>query len=260
MHSYFCSEVSAPLNSAPLNPYHWWWWWWWWCFHTVINNSSFSWNLIRGHYTDYNKRLDGRSKQYNTCTTVPVRKGSGTITTCGIPSRITCSKITSGTATVRTYTRKKGLNKTIHIIQRSKRSKKGTKQERNRGDEKKRKERKNETKIIMHALRAPSESRGDKVDVCWYDQSHDMSRWWANDTRPDGRQGKKKRRGQGHSSKKTKPKTTPEFLCPAGGARTTQETQGKAETETTKTKQNKLEHRVTQPTQRCRVRGVPSTS
>ena len=84
----------------------------------------------------------------------------------------------------------------------------------------------------------------------------------------------KKRRGQGHSSKKTKPKTTPEFLCPAGGARTTQETQGKAETEGQKNKQNynnnknktkdhkkrnKFEHRVTQPTQRCRLRGVPST-
>ena len=26
-----------------------------------------------------------------------------------------------------------------------------------------------------HAFRAQAESRGDKVDVCWYDQSYDMT-------------------------------------------------------------------------------------
>ena len=31
-------------------------------------------------------------------------------------------------------------------------------------------------KIIMHALKAQAESRGDKVAVWWYDQSYDMSR------------------------------------------------------------------------------------
>ena len=45
-------------------------------------------------------------------------------------------------------------------------------------EEMKRKERKEKTKlkIIMHALRAQAELREDKVAVCWYDQSCDMSR------------------------------------------------------------------------------------
>ena len=32
----------------------------------------------------------------------------------------------------------------------------------------------------MHALRAQAEPRGDKVAVCWYDQSYDMSRGCTN--------------------------------------------------------------------------------
>ena len=103
----------------------------------------------------------------------------------------------------------------------------------------KRKERK-KRKQNHHALRAQAESRGDKVAVCWYDQFYDMSRRWTNRraTRQDQTEGKKKkkRRGQRHRAKKTKPKpkTKPAFLCPAGGARTAQETQGKAETDITK--------------------------
>ena len=44
-------------------------------------------------------------------------------------------------------------------------------------EEMKRKERKEKTKlkIIMHALRAQAESRGDMVAVCWYDLSYYMS-------------------------------------------------------------------------------------
>ena len=55
--------------------------------------------------------------------------------------------------------------------------KKGEKERNITGKEKKRKNRgkKDETKIIMHALRAQAESRGDKVAVCWYDQFYDMS-------------------------------------------------------------------------------------
>ena len=51
------------------------------------------------------------SKQNNTCTAVPVRKGSGTVATCGVPSRTTCNEITPGTQPwyIRTYTRKRGL-------------------------------------------------------------------------------------------------------------------------------------------------------
>ena len=52
---------------------------------------------------------------------------------------------------------------------------KGAKEERSR-EEMRRKERKkkNETKIIMHALRAQAEYLGDKVAVCWCDQSCDV--------------------------------------------------------------------------------------
>ena len=38
-----------------------------------------------------------KSKQKSACTAVPVRKGSGTITTCNTRSRITCYEITPGT-------------------------------------------------------------------------------------------------------------------------------------------------------------------
>ena len=53
---------------------------------------------------------------------------------------------------------------------------KGAKKERDR-EKMRRKERKkkNETKIIMHALSAQAKYRGDKVAVCWCDQSSDMS-------------------------------------------------------------------------------------
>ena len=46
-----------------------------------------------------------------------------------------------------------------------------------RPEKKKIKERKKKTepKVIVHALRAQAESRGDKVAVCWHDQSYDMS-------------------------------------------------------------------------------------
>ena len=39
----------------------------------------------------------------------------------------------------------------------------------------KRKEKKRNRNNNKHALRAQAESRGDKVAVCWYDQSCDMS-------------------------------------------------------------------------------------
>ena len=35
-------------------------------------------------------------------------------------------------------------------------------------------------KRSKHALRAQAESLGDKVAVCWYDQSSDVSSWWTN--------------------------------------------------------------------------------
>ena len=74
------------------------------------------------------------------------------------------------------YTQKRGLKKTI-IYSKGKKGKKGaTKRKKNR-EVMRRKERKeqNETKIIMHALRAQAESRGDMVAVCWYDLSYYMS-------------------------------------------------------------------------------------
>ena len=59
--------------------------------------------------TGYKKRLDtGENKQNgNTCTSVPARKGNGTITSCGIPSRIPyhLHEIKPGTAVVHTYSR-----------------------------------------------------------------------------------------------------------------------------------------------------------
>ena len=70
---------------------------------------------------------------------------------------------------VHAYTRKRGLEMTV-IQRRAKRAKRGKK-------EKKRKERKEKrNKNFMHARRAQAESRGDKVAVCWYNQSYDMSR------------------------------------------------------------------------------------
>ena len=47
-------------------------------------------------------------------------------------------------------------------------------------------------------------------------------------TRPDGMQEKKKRKEESRDRAR---KTKPAFLCPAGGATTTQETRGKAEIE-----------------------------
>ena len=56
-----------------------------------------------------------------------------------------------------------------------KRAKARVKNERKRQEMKVNEGKKNKTSILMHALRAQAESRGDKVAVCWYDQSHDMS-------------------------------------------------------------------------------------
>ena len=105
------------------------------------------------------------NKQNNTCTAaVPAHEGSGIITTCGMPSRITCNAITPGiylVAVVHSYTRKRGLKMTTSSIQRKatregkKREKKRIKQ---RGNERTRKENENETEIIMPALRAQAES------------------------------------------------------------------------------------------------------
>ena len=68
-----------------------------------------------------------------------------------------------------------------------------------RPEKKKIKERKKKTepKVIVHALRAQAESRGDKVAVCWHDQSYDMSRGWTNTrrtTRQDKTEGKTKQK------------------------------------------------------------------
>ena len=67
----------------------------------------------------------------------------------------------------------------------------------------KRKEKKRNRNNNKHALRAQAESRGDKVAVCWYDQSCDMSSWWTNrsTTRKDQTEDST-RRGQRHGAKK----------------------------------------------------------
>ena len=86
--------------------------------------------------------------------------------------------------------------------------------------------------------------------------------------RPDNKLDGQRKERERAETPELKSKKTP-FLCPAGVPRTTKETQRRAKTEGQKTltmkqnkrsqKQNKLEHRVAQPTQNCRVRGVPST-
>ena len=48
----------------------------------ALLKGNYSLNLSRGHCTGYKKRLDGR-KQSNTCTSVPVRKGT-VVTSCGL--------------------------------------------------------------------------------------------------------------------------------------------------------------------------------
>ena len=61
----------------------------------------------------------------------------------------------------------------VHTYIHPKKTKKKGKKERN-GEDKKRKGRK-VTRNKKLALRAQAESRGDKVAVCCYDQSYDMS-------------------------------------------------------------------------------------
>ena len=77
---------------------------------------------------------------------------------------------TRNVAVVHAYTRKGGLERTV-----KKKGKKGQ----IRAKKEKRKEKKgkkSETKNFIHTRRAQAESRGDKVAVCWHNQSHDMSR------------------------------------------------------------------------------------
>ena len=119
------------------------------------------------------------------------------------------------------------------------------KKERNRKEKKRKKLNRSKNK---HAFRAQAESRGDKDDTI----------------RPDGRQDKKRRGPRRRATSKTKSAV----LCPAGGPRTTQETQRRTdeglknnsnEIKQNKTKRHlnktKMEHRVTQPTQSDRVPG-----
>ena len=81
-------STSAPLLTCIQNAR-------WWCSHTIIKNSSFSWNLASGRETGYQKScLDGR-KQNNTCTAAPIRKGTA-LTSCRIPFHITSNQIIPG--------------------------------------------------------------------------------------------------------------------------------------------------------------------
>ena len=89
-----CS-VSNPLSSAAVkslfpsirNRCSCWWF-------SLTTSGRFSSSPARGYKTGLKKkRLDGR-KRSNTCTAaVPVRRGNGTITSCGILCLITCSEI-----------------------------------------------------------------------------------------------------------------------------------------------------------------------
>ena len=60
-------------------------------------------------------------------------------------------------------------------------------------------------KTSWYALREQAKSRGDKVAVCWYGQSYDVSSLWTTKGRrknPDG--------GQAKMRAETKPKKTRE--------------------------------------------------
>ena len=83
-------------------------------------------------------------------------------------------------AVVNTYTRKRGLKRTITYLvykEGQKRAKKGAKKERNREEMKRKEGKKGGTKKRnqnQYVLRAQAESRGDdEVAVCWHDQSYD---------------------------------------------------------------------------------------
>ena len=117
------------------------------------------------------------------------------------------------------------------------RAKKGQKNERNRKKMEEKKEKKKRKNQNQHALRAQAESRGDKVSVCWYISP--MTRPGGGPT--EGRHDKtrrKPRQENGTKQNKTKegrdtePKNRNKNITSiSGGASTTHETQGKAETE-----------------------------
>ena len=153
------------------------------------------------------------------------------------------------------------------------RAKKGQKNERNRKKMEEKKEKKKRKNQNQHALRAQAESRGDKVSVCWYispmtrpgggptEGRHDKTR-----RKPRQENGtKQNKRGQRHRAKKQKQKHNQHFWWGEYDTRNPREGRdgGPKTTMIIRqhkiTKQNNLEHRVTQSTQRCRVRGVPST-
>ena len=70
---------------------------------------------------------------------------------------------------VHVYTRKRGLESTVE--------KKGKKGKYGQKRKKEKKGKKNEAKNFIQTRRAQAESRGDKVAVCWHNQSsYDMSR------------------------------------------------------------------------------------
>ena len=81
------------------------------------------------------------------------------------------------------------------------------------------------------------ESLGDKVAVCWYDQSCDGSSWWTNIRTTQKKKERKERKKERKNREKdeTRRKTKQEegtqtttkraVLCPAAGPRTTQGTQ-----------------------------------
>ena len=106
------------------------------------------------------KRLDGRKQNY-TCTAVPVLRGT-VLKSCSIPSRTTCIQIIPEKYPWYVHPKKDDIN--------------NGKLGRNTKENKKEKEQKGKKGEAenKHARRAQAESRGDKVAVCWYDQSYDV--------------------------------------------------------------------------------------
>ena len=73
---------------------------------------------------------------------------------------------------VHAYTRKRGLEMTVT----QRRAKKGEKGHKRKKENKTKERKKERNKNFVHARRAQAESRGDKVAVCWHNQSYDMCR------------------------------------------------------------------------------------